>query len=182
MSDSQHLQIMYEHYYTDGTWRTRELYPWEYNVQIQACIEEASRLQSAYERTIFLQQAKIFQDRVDYLRQAKKKRNQKTRQQHKKKAQAQRVTLMQVQELDHKQEVEHSDIQSSGEAAVKCTRSGAAFSAGKHVVLQRVQSGAWDVATSPQHAAISCFEMASFIDGLIMVQNGTIWRPRMGVG
>ena len=88
----------------------------------------------------------------------KKKRNQKTRQQYKKKkaqAQAQRVT---IQEVDHIQEVEHLE-------------------AGKHVFLQ-----SWKVATSPQHAVISCFEMASFIDGLIMVQNGAICRSRMGVG
>ena len=142
MSDSQHLQIMHEHYCTDGIWHTRELYPREYDVQIQACLEEASRLQE-HERIIFLQQAKIFQDRVNYLRQVK--------------AQAQRVTI-QVQELDHKQEVEHLDIQSSGEAAVKCTRSGAAFSAGKHVFLQQ-----WDNVTTSPHAVISCVEMASFI-------------------
>ena len=169
MSD-QHLQIMHEHYCTDdGTWHTRELYPWEYDLQIQACIE-ASRLQSKYEQTIFLEQAKIFQDRANYLRQAKKKRNQKTRQQYKKKAQ--RVTI---------QEAEHLDIQSSGDTAAKCTRFGAAFSAGKHVVLQRVQSGAWDMATSSQHAVISCVGMALF-DGMIMALNGAIWMARMGVG
>ena len=101
---------------------------------------------------------------------AKKKRNQKTREQYKKKkAQAQRASI-QVQE------VEHLDIQSSGEAAVKCIQSGAAFSAGKHVFLQP-----WKVATSPQHAVISCVGMASF-DGMILVQNGAICMPRMGVG
>ena len=99
----------------------------------------------------------------------KHKRNVKTRQQYKKKAQAQRVTIQ--------KEMEHLDVQSSGEAAVKCTRFGAAFPAGKHVFLQSL-----DVATSPQHAAvISCVGMALF-DEMILVQNGAICRPRMGVG
>ena len=90
---------------------------------------------------------------------AKKKRNQKTRQQHKRKqaqAQSQCVTMMQVQEVDHIQEVEHLE-------------------ASKHVVLHRQTSWDW-MATSPQHAVISCLEMASF------VQNGAICMPRMGVG
>ena len=66
-----------------------------------------------------------------------------------------------IQQLkDHMQEVEHLDIQSSGEVAVKCTRSAAAFPAGKHVFLQSL-----DVATSPQHVVISCLKMASFVDG-----------------
>ena len=219
MSDfSEHLQIMHEHYRTDdGTWHIRECYPWEYDLQIQACIETASRLQLEHER-IFLQQANIFQDRANYLRMqqqmqqsfaaaekpqsnlpapephsqpvtpptsqpsltpsspftppqqqpislAKKKCNQKTRQQYKKKAQAQRVTI---------QEVEHMDVQSSGEAAAKCARSEAAFSAGKHVFLQCI----WE---SSQHAAISWIEMALF-DEMILVQNGAIRMPRMGVG
>ena len=96
---------------------------------------------------------------------AKKKRNQKTRQQYKKKAQAQRVTIIQVQEVDRSQEVEHS-VQSSVEKA------------SKHVVLQ-----SWDwVATSPQHAAVIPFVgMASF-GGMITVLNGAICMPRIGVG
>ena len=96
---------------------------------------------------------------------AKKKRNRKTRQQYKKKkAQAQHVT-MQVQEVDHMQEVEHLKAQISAEKA------------SKHVVLQ---SWNW-VATSPQHAVISCVGMALF-DGMIMVQDGAICMPPMGVG
>ena len=93
---------------------------------------------------------------------AKKKRNQKTRKQYKKKAQAQaqRVTS-QVQEVD--------SVQIGVEKP------------GKHVVLQCIQSRAWDwVATSP-HAVILYVEMTSLV-GMIMVQNGAIWRPRMGVG
>ena len=84
----------------------------------------------------------------------------------KKKAQSQtqRVTTVQVQEVNHIQEVEHLDVQIS----VK-------NEAGKHVVLP------WDyVATSPWHAVISYVEMASF-GGIIIVQNGAIWRPRIGV-
>ena len=89
---------------------------------------------------------------------AKKKRNQKTRNQ-KKKAQAQRVT---VQEVDHIQEAEHT-IQISVEKM-----------ASKHVVLQYIWECCW-------HAVISYVGMTS-LDGMIMVQNGTIWRPRLGVG
>ena len=93
---------------------------------------------------------------------AKKKRNQKTREQYRKKAQAQRVT-MQVQEM------EHSDVRISVEKEP-----------GKHVVLYR--KAPWDcVATSPQHAVISCVEMALF-DGMITVLNGAICMLRMGVG
>ena len=109
---------------------------------------------------------------------AKRKRNQKTRQQHKK-AQAQRVT-MQVQEVNHMQEVEqsygqeleHLDVQIGVEKVSKHE----AF------VKSVVKSVAWipTVATS-WHAVIPYVGMVSF-DGMIMVQNGVIWRPRMGVG
>ena len=93
---------------------------------------------------------------------AKKKRNQKTRQHHKK-AKAQRVTV-QVQEVDHIQEVKHLDGQISVEKA------------SKHVVLQP-----WVWMTTSLHAAIPWIGMALFV-GMIMVQDGAIWRPRMGVG
>ena len=88
---------------------------------------------------------------------AKKKRNQKSRNQRKKKAQAQHITI-QVQE------VEHSDVQISVEKA------------SKHVVLQL-----WDYVATSWHAVIPWSGMALF-SGMIMVQNGAIWRPRMGVG
>ena len=108
----------------------------------------------------------------------KHKQNVRTREQKKKKkaqAQAQRVTIH-IQEVAHIQEMDHiQEVKHSVQISVK-------KKAGKHVVLQRVQSGAWKMATSPQHAVISCFEMASFIDGLIMVQNGAICMPRTGVG
>ena len=81
------------------------------------------------------------------------------------------------QPKDHMQEVEHLDIQSSGEAAVKCTRFGAAFPAGKHVFLQSL-----DVATSPQHAAGIPWVGIALFDGMFLVQNGAICMPRMGVG
>ena len=130
-----------------------------------------------------MKQAKIFQDRAEYIRQvwaakrgphkfsrqslgklykplrllhftpptpqsnpappltslANKKRNQKTREHHKKKkAQAQCVTIQEV-EHSYGQEMEHLDsVRSSGEAAAKCARSGAAFSA-RYVVLR-----SWD--------------------------------------
>ena len=91
---------------------------------------------------------------------AKKKRNQRTRNQYKKKAKAQaQRAMVQVQE------VEHLDVQISVEKA------------SKHVVLQLM--GAWNVATSWHAAAI---QWDALIGGVIMVQNGAIWRPRMGVG
>ena len=100
---------------------------------------------------------------------AKKKRNQKTRQQYKKKAQAQRVTIQEVEHL-YGQEMEHLDVQISVEKA------------SKHEAL--IKSVAWNgiptVATS-WHAVISCVGMTSF-DGMIMVQNGIICMRRMGVG
>ena len=92
---------------------------------------------------------------------AKKKRNQKTRQQHKRK-QALRVT---VQEVDHMQEVKLVQISVEQMAS-------------KHVVLQVM--GAWAMTTS-LHAVISRVGMTLF-DGMIMDQDETIWRPRMGVG
>ena len=95
---------------------------------------------------------------------AKKKRNQKTRNQYKKKAQAQRITMVQVQEVDHSQEVEHLDVQI-----------GVNQEASKHVVLQP-----W-MTTESLHAAIPCVGMA-FIEGMILIGYGTTWRPRMGVG
>ena len=101
---------------------------------------------------------------------AKKKRNQKTREQYKKKkAQAQRVT-MRVQKVEHSydQEVEHLEVRINVEKA------------SKHVVLHRQAPWDW-VATSPQHAVISCVGMALF-GGMITVLNGAICMPPMGVG
>ena len=103
---------------------------------------------------------------------AKKKRNQRTRQQHKKaKAQAQRVTTVQVQEADHIQEVEHLDVQIS---VVK---------ASKHEAMAKsfVSSVTWHwIPTSAHwHAVIPCVGMALF-DG--MITNGVIGIRRMGVG
>ena len=91
---------------------------------------------------------------------AKKKRNQKTRNQYKKKAQsqAQRVTI-QMQEVD--------SIQISAKKV------------SKHVVLHR--KAPWDWMATSWHAVISYVGMASFI-GTIMVQNGVICMRRMGVG
>ena len=58
------LQILHEQYYT-GTWQTRECYPWEYDTKIQECIQLASH---SGNNEWFLQQAKILQDRADYIR------------------------------------------------------------------------------------------------------------------
>ena len=106
---------------------------------------------------------------------AKQKRNQKTRQQHKK-AKAQRV-MVQVQEVDRSQEVEHSYDQEM-EHLIQIS----VGKASKHEAI--VKSVTWNgiptVATS-WHAVIPCVGMTSFV-GMIMVQNGVIWRPRMGVG
>ena len=99
---------------------------------------------------------------------AKKKRNQKTRNQKKAKAQAQaQQVTVQVQEVDHIQEMEHSVQISVGNVA------------SKHVVLHH--QAPWDWMATSSHAVISWIGMA-FFDELIMVQNGAIWRPRMGVG
>ena len=95
---------------------------------------------------------------------AKKKRNQKTRNQYKKKAQSQAQRVM-VQEVEHTYDQE-----------VDLIRIGVEKSS-KYVVLQ------WNnVATSSHgHAVISYVGMTSF-DGMIMVQNGAIGMSRMGVG
>ena len=97
---------------------------------------------------------------------AKKKRDQKTRLQYKKKAQAQaiqRVTTVQVQEVDQVKEMEHSAPSSVIES-------------GKHVFLQRTMvpwvHRCW-------HAAIQSDWM---IDGMIMVGCGTNRMRRLGVG
>ena len=96
---------------------------------------------------------------------AKKKRNQKTRQQHKRK-QALRVT---VQEVEHTygQEVDSLRI-SVGKVASKPE----AF----------VKSVTWfGISATSWHAVISYVGMTLF-DGMIMVQNGVIGMSRMGVG
>ena len=59
------LQILHEQYYT-GTWQTRECYPWEYEIKAQECIQLASHSDN---NEWFLQQAKILQDRANYIRQ-----------------------------------------------------------------------------------------------------------------
>ena len=79
----------------------------------------------------------------------------------KKKTQAQRVTATQFQEMEH-------SVQISVEKE-----------ASKHVVLHR--KALWDCVATLWHAVISCVGMTSF-GGMIMVQNGAIWRRRMGVG
>ena len=88
--------------------------------------------------------------------------------------------MMQVQEVDRVKAVEHLNVQSSGEAAAKCPRSGAAILAGKHVVLHRTAPRDC-VATSPQHVVISWIGKASF-DGMVTVLNGAIHMRGMGVG
>ena len=212
------LQILHESYRTEhyGPWHTRECYPWEYEAKAQECIRRANtptwidlQLESKH---FFLQQAKILQDRADYIRQvwaereasqvkqtvtrkalqaaqaisptphtpqsdppptqqpnslAKKKRNQRTRKQYKqRKAQAQRVT---VQEVDHMQEMEHSYGQEMEYLNVQI---GVKQMASKHVFLQCI----WEC----WHAA--AIQWDALISGMIMVQNGVIWMPRIGVG
>ena len=112
---------------------------------------------------------------------AKKKRNQRTRQQHKKaKAQAQRVTTMQVQEADYIQEVEHAYGQEVEHLDVQIS----VVKASKHEAMAKsfVNSVTWNwiptVATS-WHAVIRCFGMTSFVG---MIMNGVIYMRRMGVG
>ena len=95
---------------------------------------------------------------------AKKKRNQKTRNQYKKKAQsqAQGVSMVQVQEVDRSQEVDSLQISVEKEAS-------------KHVFLQYIWECCW-------HAVVISYVGMTSLNGMIMVQNGTIWTPRMGVG
>ena len=108
---------------------------------------------------------------------AKKKRNQKTRNQYKKRAQAQAQRVMiQVQEVEHSygQEAEHS-IRISVEKASKH----------EAYVKSAVKSVTWNkmatVATSSHwHAVISYVGMTSF--GMIMIGLGVIGMSRMGVG
>ena len=87
-----------------------------------------------------------------------KKRNQKTRQQYKKKAQAQRVTS---------QEVEHTLSEKPS----------------KHVVLQSVKSVAWErlAVIHCWHAVIQWNKM-TMKDGMIMVDCATMGMPRIGIG
>ena len=58
--------------------------------------------------------------------------------------------------------MEHSDVQI-----------GVKQMASKHVFLQRIWEPCWHAAAIHSNA---------LIDGVIMVQNGAIWMPRMGVG
>ena len=68
------LQTLHEQYREPyGSWHTRECYPWEYDVKIQECIKLANTpdwygKRSESEHSWFLQQAKILQDRADYIR------------------------------------------------------------------------------------------------------------------
>ena len=129
-------------------------------------------------------QASIFSDihaSLDQLRTAlrrlvrKKTRNQKTRQQYKKKAQAQRVTIQEVEHSDG-QEVEHSGIRISVEKASKHE----AFVKSTKSAMSVTWNGISTVATSSHwHAVISYVGMTLF-DGMIMI--GTIGTRRMGVG
>ena len=100
----------------------------------------------------------------------KHKRNVRTRQQQKKKkaqAQAQRSTS-QVQEVEHSygQELEHLDVQISAEKT------------SKHVVLHR--KAPWDWMATSSHA-LTPF-VGIMMEPTIMIQNGAIRMPRMGVG
>ena len=68
----EHLQILQEQYRTEhfGPWHTRESYPWKYNVQVQECINLAkSHFSTEESRNWLLHQAKIFQERANYIRQ-----------------------------------------------------------------------------------------------------------------
>ena len=90
-------------------------------------------------------------------------KTRKTRNQYKKKAQAQLVTI---------QEVKHSYGQEMDSVRISLEKV-----ASKHVVLQL-----WDwMATSLHAAVISCVGMPSF-DGMITIGCGIMWRLRMGVG
>ena len=74
--------------------------------------------------------------------------------------------MVQVQEVDQVQEVERTDIKAY-----------IAEKASKHVVLHR--QAAWNMATSPH--AVSPF-VGIMMEPTIMIQNGAIRMPRMGVG
>ena len=65
------FQILHEQYYTNGTWQTRECYPWEYDVKIQELLaKKSSYFTTEDDCKWFRQQAQIFQDRANYIRQA----------------------------------------------------------------------------------------------------------------
>ena len=99
---------------------------------------------------------------------AKKKRNQKTRQQHKRKqAQAQGVTI---------QEVEHTYGQEVDSLRISVEK----VASKPEVFVKSVKSVTWfGISTTSWHAVISYVGMTSF-DGMIM--NGVIGMSRMGVG
>ena len=100
----------------------------------------------------------------------KHKRNVRTRQHHKKKAQIKaQAQSIQVQEVKHSygQEVEHLDVQISAEKA------------SKHVVLHHMAP--WDWMATSSHAVTPYVEMI-MMEPMIMIQNGAICMPRMGVG
>ena len=64
-----HLQILQKQYRTEpfGPWHTRECYSWEYEAKANECLEHSK---SSYDGCKwFLQQAKILQDRAEYIRQ-----------------------------------------------------------------------------------------------------------------
>ena len=171
--------------HTQEQGQLREWYLWEYDTQVQECINYAQRSDPEF----FLQQAKILQKRADYIRQEwakqasqsppapqappqpisqqKKKRNQKTHDQYKRKR-SQQV---------HMQEMEHTPRKEPG----------------KHVVLQRiksiiksiiklaVKSVAWEwLAVMHCWHAVNQWNELTMKDGMIMVElNG---MPRTGIG
>ena len=70
----EHLQILREQYRTEpfGPWHTREAYPWEYDTKIAELIRNANDTNGWFDPEgdeWFRQQAKIFQNRADYIRQ-----------------------------------------------------------------------------------------------------------------
>ena len=97
----------------------------------------------------------------------KHKRNVRTRQQYKRrKAQAKAKALrVKIQEVDHSQEIEHSEVQISVE------------NASKHVVLKR--KAPWDCVATLLHAIIA---FIGIMVKPIMIQHGAIGMRRMGVG
>ena len=67
------FQILHEEYYANGAWHPREAYPWEYDKKIEELIRHANDTNGWFDPEgdeWMRQQAKILQDRADYIRQA----------------------------------------------------------------------------------------------------------------
>ena len=67
------FQILHEEYYANGAWHPREAYPWEYDKKIDELIRHANDTNGWFDPEgdeWMRQQAKIFQDRATYIRQA----------------------------------------------------------------------------------------------------------------